>query len=111
MEKNSTPAQAIRAMCKLCIFDPKFGARATSEAIRNCGGDGVCPIAKYRLPGNGKVPVKVLRSFCLDCQGGSRKDVRECESNQCPMFPYRLGKNPNYKKVFRGGKANDRKML
>jgi len=42
-------------------------------------------------------PVKSIRKFCIDCQGGSVKGVRECKSIECELHPYRMGKNPNRK--------------
>jgi len=41
-------------------------------------------------------PVKAIRLYCLECSGGSFKDVRECVIPDCPLYPFRLGKNPNY---------------
>lgn len=40
-------------------------------------------------------PIKAIRAKCLDCSGKSPSEVRKCESNDCPLFPYRMGKNPN----------------
>ncbi|MGA2775652.1 MAG: hypothetical protein ABSE81_06295 [Candidatus Omnitrophota bacterium] len=40
-------------------------------------------------------PVKAIRAKCLDCSGFQPSEVRRCESEDCPLFPYRLGKNPN----------------
>jgi hypothetical protein len=37
---------------------------------------------------------KVVRSFCMDCMGGNRAEVRRCTSVGCVLWPYRLGKNP-----------------
>ena len=44
-------------------------------------------------------PVKVIREKCLDCCCGSMKQVElcPCESN-CPLWPFRFGKNPFRKK-------------
>lgn len=39
-------------------------------------------------------PVKAIREKCLDCSCGSTTEVKECVVEQCPLFPYRLGKNP-----------------
>ena len=41
-----------------------------------------------------KNPVKAIRAFCLECCGGSSAEVRECTSSNCPLKPFRLGKNP-----------------
>ena len=42
-------------------------------------------------------PVKAIRAKCLDCSGGSRYEVEQCVITDCPLYPYRLGKNPNRK--------------
>jgi hypothetical protein len=42
-------------------------------------------------------PVKAIKKHCLDCSGGSKKEVRECIIQDCPLYPFRFGKNPNRK--------------
>lgn len=39
-------------------------------------------------------PIKAIRAKCLDCCGGSAKEVRGCSAPHCPLFPYRLGHRP-----------------
>ena len=39
-------------------------------------------------------PLKAIRAKCLDCSGRSRAEVRECVIPGCPLYLYRLGKNP-----------------
>ncbi len=39
-------------------------------------------------------PVRAIRAKCLECQGGSRKGVRDCTA-ECPLLRFRMGKNPN----------------
>jgi hypothetical protein len=41
-------------------------------------------------------PMKAMRAFCIDCMGtkanlGYNKLVRECNSDDCPLWPYRFG--------------------
>lgn len=43
-------------------------------------------------------PVKAIRSKCLDCCCGSPSEVKNCTVVQCPLFPFRFGKNPYRKK-------------
>ena len=38
--------------------------------------------------------LKSIRLYCLDCTGGSKRDVRMCPISQCPMWPYRFGRQP-----------------
>lgn len=42
-------------------------------------------------------PIKAIRAKCLDCSNGSAHEVKLCPVTRCPLYPYRLGKNPNYK--------------
>lgn len=37
-------------------------------------------------------PLKAIRAKCLDCSGGSAKEVRECPAKDCPLYEYRSGK-------------------
>ncbi len=39
-----------------------------------------------------------IRAFCIRCQGGDTVSVRNCPSAICPLFPFRMGKNPFYGK-------------
>ena len=42
-------------------------------------------------------PVKAIRAKCLDCCCGQRNEVELCPCADCPLYPYRFGKNPNIK--------------
>jgi len=44
-------------------------------------------------------PIKAIRTKCLDCSGGQPSEVRRCDINDCPLLPYRFGKNPNRKGI------------
>lgn len=44
-----------------------------------------------------KTPVKAIRAFCLSCVGTSN-EVRLCVSKNCPLYPFRSGKNPYIQK-------------
>lgn len=44
-------------------------------------------------------PIKAIRAKCLDCCGGSKKEVRNCTAvDSCPFFPHRAGKRPDNRK-------------
>jgi hypothetical protein len=48
---------------------------------------------------NKPVPLlKIIREKCLDCCCGSPVEVKLCPVKNCPLFPYRMGKNPFRKK-------------
>ena len=36
-------------------------------------------------------PLKAIRAKCLDCCGGSAKEVRLCTAKDCPLYLYRFG--------------------
>jgi hypothetical protein len=48
-------------------------------------------------------PIKAIRRHCLDCSAYILKEVRECYIPDCPLYPFRMGHNPNIKKGMRKG--------
>jgi hypothetical protein len=47
-------------------------------------------VAGYRA-GNRKA---AIRLFCLECTGGSRKEVTQCTATGCALFPFRTSQSP-----------------
>lgn len=93
MNPHRPPKQTIRAYCHYCV-------QSRSDAdIENCTGYIVyatgkpCLFYDYRI-GHNRPSVKVMRLFCLECQGNNMTFVRECETVDCLIHPYRMGKNP-----------------
>lgn len=39
-------------------------------------------------------PVKAIREKCLDCCMNQVEEVKQCPIEDCPLFPFRFGKNP-----------------
>ncbi len=39
-------------------------------------------------------PIRSIRSKCIDCSGNMLAEVRLCPVTECPLYQYRLGKNP-----------------
>jgi hypothetical protein len=39
-------------------------------------------------------PLKAIRANCVDCMGGQARLVSSCELAGCPLWNYRMGKNP-----------------
>lgn len=37
-------------------------------------------------------PLKGIHVFCIDCQGSARQ-VTNCTKENCPLWPFRTGKN------------------
>jgi hypothetical protein len=46
-------------------------------------------------------PVKAIRAKCIDCSGGNATEARKCVAYKCPLWPFRMGKNPFW------GKSDD----
>jgi hypothetical protein len=90
---HKSPSRTIRAHCHYCVQ-----SRADAE-VENCTGQIVfatgkpCLFYEYRM-GNKRPSVKVMRKFCLDCMGGNKDAVKECEIDDCLIHPFRFGKNP-----------------
>lgn len=38
-------------------------------------------------------PMKAIRLKCLECCAGSSNEVRGCHMDDCPLWPYRFGRN------------------
>lgn len=39
-------------------------------------------------------PVRAIRRKCLDCCMNQVEEVKRCPIEDCPLFPFRFGKNP-----------------
>ena len=37
-------------------------------------------------------PLSAIKAFCIDCMGDQPRLVKECTTQSCPLWPYRLGK-------------------
>jgi len=46
-------------------------------------------------------PIQAIRKHCIQCSGGSVKEVRECIIKDCPLYDFRLGTNPRRKGINR----------
>lgn len=43
--------------------------------------------------------LQAIRKKCIDCSGGILSDIRNCNSQDCPLHFYRMGHNPNRKGI------------
>lgn len=43
-------------------------------------------------------PQKAIVNFCISCMGYHKTWVKECTAKDCPLYEFRLGRNP-YRKV------------
>lgn len=40
-------------------------------------------------------PIRAIRHKCLECQSKHYSLIRNCEEKGCPLYRFRLGRNPN----------------
>jgi len=96
-QKIKTPLEAIHQFCVNWVGGSIY-------EVKNCGGDhslndgcdedGICLFYSYRMA-KGRPYIRIVRRMCLWCQGGSSDGVNECLTNDCMLYSYRFGKNPN----------------
>lgn len=67
------------------------------EVEKGAGSEALATIARY----NAKIknPKTAIRAKCVECSGGSLKEVQECPVRQCALWPFRMGENPFHKKT------------
>lgn len=93
-----TPLEAIRVFCVEC-------QGGSFQAVTDCV-DSQCPFFLYRhgvsLAKGQHSPVRACRKYCFEnCLPGSGPDeIRNCCGDEgllgpCPVFPFRMGRNPN----------------
>jgi hypothetical protein len=46
-----------------------------------------------------KSPAKAIRAHCLECCGQYANEVQRCGLLDCPLHPFRFGKNPFTKRT------------
>lgn len=45
-------------------------------------------------------PMRAIREKCIDCCCGFVSEVKRCTCSDCPLYNFRLGKNPNIKRKY-----------
>jgi len=40
-------------------------------------------------------PIKAIRYHCIECVGFQKAMIPGCLSKHCPLYPFRLGRNPS----------------
>lgn len=48
---------------------------------------------------NGRVNLKDIFENCLECSAYELVQVKKCHVTDCPLYPFRTGKNPNRKTI------------
>ena len=51
--------------------------------------------------------LRAIRLKCYDCSSYQSNEVRDCIVTNCPLYPFRLGKNPFRKKELTEEKRNE----
>lgn len=51
--------------------------------------------------------LRAIRLKCYDCSSYQSNEVRDCIVTNCPLYPFRLGKNPFRKKELTDEKRNE----
>ena len=59
--------------------------------------------ARKTYPKKTKSPIRAIRLFCFECMGWDRREkdpprpyeeVKNCPDKDCPLYDFRLGRNP-----------------
>ena len=51
--------------------------------------------------------LRAIRLKCYDCSSYQSNEVKDCPVTNCPLYPFRLGKNPFRKKELSEEKRNE----
>ncbi len=91
--KKPTPKRIVREYCIDCIQTTSYATDCGGAFLHITGKE--CPLYQYwNKPG--KVKLKPIREECVKvCMGGSFELVKNCQQGEsCPLYPYRMGKDP-----------------
>jgi hypothetical protein len=90
-----TPLKAVKAFCVGCVGSISLVKTCDGNKMigSHCGKNKICHFFPFRM-GVGRPSLKIIRQFCVHCMGGAPSLVRECPSKTCPVWSYRMGRNP-----------------
>jgi hypothetical protein len=57
------------------------------------------PVGDLSDLGHPDGPTKAIRAKCVDCCAGDMSEVRKCVTVSCPLWPFRMGRNPFHKRA------------
>jgi hypothetical protein len=81
------------------LWEYRFGRKPTQAMLVEAGDHKLHPledgITVAEFHDNGGTPLKAIKRCCLACAGSVKSEVRDCEHADCPLHPFRFGKNPN----------------
>lgn len=81
-----TPKRAIRVNCQECMGDIRGENICLSE---------LCPL--HPSKGIGLTYLQMIKAHCAKCSPDMNTD--NCDIEECPLFPFRYGKNPRRQEV------------
>lgn len=81
------------------LFQRANVLRAAMGAPPQEQGDGGALETIRRYADRVKNPKTAIRAKCVECSGGSLKEVAECKIVKCALHPFRMGQNPFHKKT------------
>ena len=93
-ERKSKPTQkaAIRDKCAECLPESRADVRRCPFGPES---HEPCPLYPFRL---GRAPrgsgsrAKAIRAYCIWCMNGQNTLVRECDTDDCSLHPFRMGR-------------------
>jgi len=56
-------------------------------------------------------PVRSIKNYCIWCMNGDKNEVKNCTSDDCPLYLYRFGKRPKTKNRLTPVKSIRKKCL
>lgn len=92
--KKIRPLQAVKNHCLNCVGGVK---KEVEECDNPWGSKHECLLHPFRFGKNSKefrFKLKIIKSYCTWCQGDNAKEIKNCLSPECQMYPFRLGKKP-----------------
>jgi hypothetical protein len=83
--------------CALWVY--RYGKKPTADILAEAGDHKIYPLEDImtvtEFHKNGGSVLKAIKRRCLDCSGGSKSEVRDCQHVTCDLHPFRPGRNPN----------------
>ena len=83
------------------LWPYRLGRNPTADMIAQLGDRPLHPledaVTAAEFHKKGGTGLKAIKRRCLDCSGYSKSEVRDCSNRDCPLHPFREGRNPNRK--------------
>lgn len=75
----------------------KLAEYTEGQRLKREASEALATIARYK--NKVRNPKTAIRAKCIECSGGSVKEVNECPVTACALYPFRMGENPFNKKT------------